>query len=88
MVTMNPVVEKLADQAEDYVNDTVKRSRGLWCNQSIITLRREKFACLILDECISVIKNGRFLHDQAPTALFAKECTDAIKRHFELNGKR
>lgn len=84
---INPIVKQLAEQAEDYVNDTVKRS-GFWSNESIITLRREKFASLILEECMSVIKGGRFLHDQAPTALFAKECTDAIKRHFELNGKR
>jgi hypothetical protein len=42
----------------------------------------EKFAELIVQECIGVIDGGRFLHDQAPTALFAKECSSAIKRHF------
>jgi hypothetical protein len=42
----------------------------------------EKFAELIIKECTNVIEGGRFLHDQAPTALFAKECTGAIKRHF------
>lgn len=81
---MNPIVKELAEQAEDYVNTTVKRS-GFWSNESIITLRREKFVSLILEECMGVIEGGRFLHDQAPTALFAKECTDAIKRHFEIN---
>ena len=43
---------------------------------------REKFAELIIRECVGVVEGGRFLHDQAPTALFAKECSGAIKRHF------
>ncbi len=42
----------------------------------------EKFAELIIQECVGVVEGGRFLHDQAPTALFAKECSSAIKRHF------
>ena len=42
----------------------------------------EKFAELIVRECIGVVEGGSFLHDQAPTALFAKECSGAIKRHF------
>ena len=43
---------------------------------------REKFAELIVQECIGVVEGGRFLHDQAPTAIFARECSGAIKRHF------
>ena len=42
----------------------------------------EKFAELIVRECVGVVEGGRFLHDQAPTALFAKECSGAIKKHF------
>ena len=42
----------------------------------------ERFAELIVRECVGVVEGGRFLHDQAPTAIFAKECSDAIKRHF------
>lgn len=42
----------------------------------------KKFAELIVQECVGVVEGGRFLHDQAPTALFAKECSSAIKRHF------
>ena len=42
----------------------------------------EKFAELIVRECVGVVECGHFLHDQAPTALFAKECSGAIKRHF------
>ena len=43
---------------------------------------KEKFAELIVQECVGVVEGGHFLHDQAPTALFAKECSGAIKRHF------
>jgi hypothetical protein len=42
----------------------------------------EKFAELIVKECVNVVEGGSFLHDQAPTAIFAKECSAAIKRHF------
>ena len=41
-----------------------------------------KFAELIVRECVGVVEGGHFLHDQAPAALFAKECSSAIKRHF------
>ena len=41
-----------------------------------------EFAELIVRECVGVVEGGRFLHPQAPTAIFAKECSDAIKRHF------
>lgn len=46
------------------------------------TNHAEKFAQLIIQECVGVVEGGRFLHDQAPTAIFAKECSGAIKRHF------
>ena len=42
----------------------------------------ERFAELIVRECIGVVAGGSFLHDQAPTAIFARECSVAIKRHF------
>ena len=42
----------------------------------------EKFAEMIVRDCIGVVKGGSFLHDQAPTAIFARECSDAINRHF------
>ena len=48
------------------------------------TNHAEKFAQLIIQECVGVVEGGRFLHDQAPTAIFAKECSGAIKRHFEV----
>jgi hypothetical protein len=44
----------------------------------------DKFAELIVKECVNVVEGGSFLHDQAPTAIFAKECSAAIKRHFRV----
>jgi hypothetical protein len=41
-----------------------------------------EFAELIVRECVGVVEGGSFLHDQAPTAIFARECSGAIKRHF------
>ena len=43
---------------------------------------KEKFAELIVRECVGVVEGGSFLHDQAPTAIFARECSGAIKKHF------
>ena len=51
-------------------------------NEFGLNFNYQKFAELIVQECIGVVEGGRFLHDQAPTALFAKECSGAIKRHF------
>jgi hypothetical protein len=42
----------------------------------------EDFAQLIVKECVGVVEGGSFLHDQAPTAVFARECSRAIKQHF------
>ena len=68
---MNERIKELAEQA------------GLEYNfDPMLWLKHEKFAELIVQECVGVVEGGRFLHDQAPTALFAKECSSAIKRHF------
>jgi hypothetical protein len=68
---MNEQVKELMQQAG---TDT----SGKWMGVD----HAEKFAKLIVRECTNVIEGGRFLHDQSPTALFAKECSGAIKRHF------
>ena len=66
-----------------------ERINGLWWkasigynNQSCDPEVIEKFAKLIIQECIGVVKGGRFLHDQAPAAIFARECSQAIEKHF------
>ena len=67
---MNERIRELAEQAG-------------WDNHhSKFDTRIEKFAELIVRECVRVVEGGHFLHDQAPTALFAKECSGAIKQHF------
>jgi hypothetical protein len=73
---MNQLQTEAARYAkEKYPSDIVKWSLCM----------SEKFAELIVRECIGVVEGGRFLHDQAPTALFAKECSGAIKRHFGVD---
>ena len=71
---MNDVLKELAEQATTYYNS------GLGTEIEIFD--KEKFAELIIRECTNVIEGGSFLHDQAPTAIFAEECSGAIKRHF------
>ena len=68
---MNQQIQELMTQAGT-------DSSGKWMGVE----HAEKFAKLIVRECVGVVEGGRFLHDQAPTALFAKECGGAIKRHF------
>jgi hypothetical protein len=51
---------------------------GKWINID----NMNQFAELIVRECTSVVEGGSFLHDQAPAAIFAKECSSAIKQHF------
>ena len=36
-----------------------------------------------LEEAARIIEGGSFMHDQAPTALFAKEAAAAIRRAIE-----
>ena len=72
---MNERIKLLAEQATTYI-DPIANDGVCW------NFDKEKFAELIVRQCIGVVEGGRFLHDQAPTALFAKECSGAIKRHF------
>jgi hypothetical protein len=73
---MNERIRELSEQAEKYADDNF-RGEPTWSEAF-----ESKFAELIIQECVGVVEGGRFLHDQAPTALFAKECSSAIKRHF------
>jgi hypothetical protein len=67
-IQMNERIRELAREAGFYANPDIEKF--------------EKFAELIVKECVGVVEGGSFLHDQAPTAIFAKECGRAIKRHF------
>ncbi len=44
--------------------------------------RMEMLAELIIQECVGVVEGGHFLHEDAPDARFARECSSAIKRYF------
>jgi len=71
---MNKRIKELIDKA------TTIEEHG-W-GASYENFDKEKFAQLIVRECVGVVEGGSFLHDQAPTAVFARECSAAIKRHF------
>ena len=73
---MNERIQKLSEQAEKYADDNF-RGEPTWSEAF-----ESKFAELIVQECVGVVEGGRFLHDEAPTAMFARECSSAIKRHF------
>jgi hypothetical protein len=79
IVNMNERIKELFEQA--HIQPPAIRS-GQFAFTPPKTFSPEKFAELIVRECVGVVEGGRFLHDQAPTALFAKECSGAIKRHF------
>jgi hypothetical protein len=70
-IDMNKKIQELMAQAG---TDTSGKWMGLE--------HAEKFAQLIVAECVGVVEGGSFLHDQAPTAIFARECSSAVKRHF------
>jgi hypothetical protein len=72
---MNERIKQLVEQATTYIEPTSNSDDG-WI------FDKEKFAQLIVKECVGVVEGGSFLHDQAPTAVFARECSAAIKRHF------
>ena len=63
---------------KELINKVGTDVSGKWVGIDNVELLAE----LIVQECIGVVEGGRFLHDQAPTALFAKECSGAIKKHF------
>lgn len=82
-IKMNERIEKLAEQS--YVEVTITRSsRGVLRDITAKEFSREKFAELIIRECVGVIEGGSFLHDDAPDAKFARDCSNAVKQHFAV----
>jgi hypothetical protein len=78
-VEMNQRIRELAEEAGfRYIKD-----EGIgWAGNHNSSLPR--FAELIVKECVGIVEGRGFLHDQAPDAIFARECSSAIKRHFEV----
>ena len=82
---MNDKIKLFNEHAIKYAQESLKdiaivNKSGIMYNYN--DLYTEKFAELIVRECIGVVEGGSFLHEQAPTAIFARECSGAIKRHF------
>ena len=71
---MNERIKELAEQANLKLDDLPDE----------VFIPLEEFAELIVRECVGVVERGGFLHDQAPDAIFARECSSAIKRHFGI----
>ena len=83
---MNEKIKQLCEQAKAYATESTKDFTG---DEPVVWMDyyTEKFAQLIVRECIGVVEGGRFLHEQAPTAIFARECSGAIKLHFGVDIK-
>jgi hypothetical protein len=81
---MNERIDKLLWQAGGYTKLSYPNDTFLDGRYALTQLQLDKFAELIVKECVNVVDGGSFLHDQAPTAIFAKECSAAIKRHFDI----
>ena len=87
---MNDKIKLFNEQAIKYAQESLNdiaivNKSGIMYNYN--DLYTEKFAELIVRECIGVVEGGSFLHEQAPTAIFARECSGAIKRHFGVDIK-
>jgi hypothetical protein len=74
---MNEKIKQLCEQA-GFSGEGFHNTQVNTCQETAL----KNFAELIVKECVGVVEGGHFLHDQAPTALFAKECSGTIKRHF------
>ena len=77
-IEMNERINELAIQADATVLGTISGGK----QYTFLEQDLAKFAQLIVAECVGVVEGGSFLHDQAPTAIFARECSHAIKEHF------
>ena len=86
---MNPLIEKTAKQAGAWFPTGYPSGEGgdeYWSDSIIFSKPDlEKFAKLLVEQCVQVVEGGSFLHDQAPTAQFARECSAAIRRHFGIS---
>ena len=75
---MSERIQELYKQAIVTVPETPHNKSFQWFDP-------EKFAELIVRECAGVVEGRSFLHDQVDPAIFAKECSRGIKRHFGLD---
>ena len=83
---MNKGIKELADEAGFcFWEDEEWRPHGAIIDWSAQYDREfQRYTELLIKECIDIVEGGRFLHDESPPAIFAKECSSAIKRHFGI----
>jgi len=77
---MNERIHELIQEATEFQKIPYDGIDGVY--REAFVFNKEKFVELIVNECVGIVEGGRFLHDEAPTAIFARECSTAIKRHF------
>jgi hypothetical protein len=76
---MNERIRELWDKAAEDTAAFPSGQNNSWQTQVNFM---DRFAKLIVRECVGIVEGRGFLHDQAPDAIFARECSSAIKRHF------
>ncbi len=85
---MNQRIQELAEQAaQETAAEPNETNLEVECGDvkySVPANFIDKLTELVVKECIGVVEGGRFLHEDAPTARFAKECSGGIKRHFGI----
>jgi len=77
---MNERIHELIKEATEFQKIPYDGIDGVY--REAFVFNKEKFVELIVNECVGIVEGGRFLHDEAPAAIFARECSTAIKRHF------
>ena len=75
---MNDRIRELAEQARDYVADAIELG---FPQDQIDDIRDEKFAELIVKDCISTI-NKRFMGDLNREDMEVRRCIEDVKKHF------
>ena len=75
---MNERIRQLAEQATKHY-PAIESSGEFW------TFDKEKFAELIVQECIGVV-NKRYMGDNNREDMEVRRCVEDLKKHFEVYG--
>ena len=73
---MNEKIKELAEQAEKYANEQAQRA---WHHSSGFNPFKEKFAELIVQECIGIVEKQKAKMSYGPTFVI-----EDIKQHFGI----
>ena len=75
---MNKLIKLLDQRAVDYAM-SVCDANGVYKGKEYLTVVKEKFAQLIVQECAEIAYNKQYKHSAAHTR---GDCAEAIKQHF------